>query len=155
MRCLKEADLMRFIDGSMPNAAHEAVQRHVHGCVRCAGELQRLTAIGSRIDAWLAVLAPEDAISIDAPESLARNREAGFKSAPICSQVGARLGGCRGVGLYRGDRHRHPWPPVSHNEPCQASDARNDHGVSTSTFGATTLALDPSCSCRAWSAATR
>jgi anti-sigma factor RsiW len=74
MRCLKEADLMRFVDGSMPNAAHEAVQRHVHGCVRCAGELQRLTAIGSRIDAWLAILAPEDAIPIDAPESLARLR---------------------------------------------------------------------------------
>lgn len=74
MRCLKEADLMRFVDGSMPSAAHEAVQRHVHGCVRCAGELQHLTAIGNRIDAWLAALAPEDAIPIDAPESLARLR---------------------------------------------------------------------------------
>ena len=74
MRCLQEADLMRFVDGSLPDAAHEAVQRHVQGCVQCAGALRRLTDTRDRIDACLAALAPEDARPTDAPESLARLR---------------------------------------------------------------------------------
>jgi hypothetical protein len=75
MPCLKDAELMRYLDESMPSAAHEAVQRHLHGCMHCAGTLQRLVAVGNRVDTCLAALAgSEDASPIDAQESLARLR---------------------------------------------------------------------------------
>ncbi len=75
MPCLKDAELMRYLDESLPGAAREAVRRHLDNCGRCAGHLQRLAATGIRVDAWLGVLAgPENARPIDSRESLARLR---------------------------------------------------------------------------------
>ena len=75
MACFREGELLRYLDGSMPNATHEAVQRHLEVCVQCGVELQRLAVAGEQIHACLAALAgPEDSISVDVQEALSRLR---------------------------------------------------------------------------------